>query len=341
MKRKKNAEERKIWKGIGGKRKYLFGGLCCLLAVLCLGICSRIAFHADNDEETSEIPELSGEVSKGNVVLLLDTYDEDGAYLVDYGSQKGDDWLKYYSEGEGLMDELDTVVHEEYHTYSEIGEDGERLYNGDGQSIEVAYTEVFPSQEMADSVPDVFRGARYMVYIAEGDQHLSNVKGAYGILNELGAYSWGMNNAIAMYPYYDRFEDDMDTWGNFISKAENGKLAYAEMKYYLLYYLRYAKKNHPEVYQKILVNEEFRLAYKGIDNRFAKRIADYEADLAEIETKLLQAGYEVEHTDNEFMTADGSGVQLFTDMYSIFFDELEKKPYMSIHRELIGETDED
>ena len=287
------------------------------------------------------MPELSGEVNRDNVMALLNAYDKDGAYLVDYGSKKGDDWLGYYGEGAGLLDSLDTVVHEEYHIYSEIGEDSERLYGGDGRSVEVAYTETFPTREMADSVPRKYHGIRYMAYISEpGGELLANVKGAYGLLNELGAYSWGMDNAVAMYPYYDQSEDNMDTWGNFISKAESNKLAYAEMKYYLLYYLLYAKKNHPEDYQQIIGNEEFRLAYKDIDARFAGLIADYDDDLTEIEAKLQQAGYEVEHTSDEFIVSNAGRVALYTYQYDSFLEEMAKEPYASIHRKLTGETDE-
>ncbi len=330
-----------------GKSRFLLGALVCLLGLAC-----AVAFfykHADegtqglSDQGAPGVPEFFDEVNQENVMALLNAYDKDGAYLVDYGTNEGDDWLAYYIQGEWLVNGLDTVVHEECHIFTDIGGGKERIYEGSEKSIEVPYTDVFESKEMADSVPEECRGRRFETYVSEPkDGHLSNVEGAYGLLNEFNAYSWGMSNVVAMYPYFDRFTDDLDTWGSFISNGASNRLAYAEMKYYLLHYLRYAEENHPDVYRQIMENREFCLAYKDIDSRYAARIAEFEEDLPKVEGKLKQAGHEADCASNngEYFNIDSNGFGLMTGEYNTFLDEISKEPYASIHRKLTGETDE-
>ena len=53
-------------------------------------------------------------------------------------------------------------------------------------------------------------------------------------------------------------------------------MAYAEFKYYILNYLYYAKKHHPDVYKGIVNNKEFCKAYKTLESSYAKLIKEYE-----------------------------------------------------------------
>ena len=324
-----------------GKSRFLLGGLVCLLGLAC----AAAVFYDGgdggtpglSDQETPGVPELSGEVNQDNVMVLLSAYDKDGAHLVGYGTDEGDDWLAYYNEGDRLIDSLNTVVHEECHIFTDVGEEKERIYEGNEKSTEVPYTEVFESKEMVDSVPEQCRGRRFAPYISEAQDGLvSNVEGAYGLLNEFSAYSWGMNNVVAMYPYHERFADDTDTWGSFISNGASNRLAYAEMKYYLLHYLRYAKENYPDIYRQIMENKEFCLAYKDIDSRYAASIAEFEDDLPKIEEKLKQAGHEADHLSDagEYFRIDSNGLGLMTSEYNTFLEKMAKEPYASIHRKL-------
>lgn len=339
VKRQKGDEEKRT----AGKKHFLgMASVVCLLAAVGVAVCVKGVFRMGNGKGASGMPEFSDEVNQENVMVLLNAYDEDGAYLVDYGTNAGDDWLAYYYTRNHLLASLDTVVHEECHVFTDAGEGKERIYEGDGKSVEVPYTEVYESREMADSVPERCRGTRFSTYISEPkDGLLANVEGAYGLLNEFNAYSWGMNNVVAMYPYRDGFADDIDTWDNFFISGASNRIAYAEMKYYLLHYLRYAKKNYPDVYRQIAGNEAFRLAYKDIDDRYAAQVADFEECLAEVEDKLRQAGYEIVWRNEDHVVIGSKQYALMTSEYNTFLDEMAKKPYVSIQNELTGEASEE
>ncbi len=289
--------------------------------------------------DAREIPDLNADVSEYNVLSLLHAYDKNGAKLVEYGRKNGTNWIGYYSNGDRLIDSLDTVVHEEFHDYSVVGAEDERMYMGKNKSILVPYTKIYRSKEMTRSVPERCRTSRFSTYISEPIPNLaSNVQGVYGLLNEFAAYRWGMNNNIAMFGYYDRFEDNMTTWGRFVADGVSNRLAYAEFKYYILHYLYYAKQHHPSVYRQIMDNDEFKRAYRGTEGEFAKTIWTFEDKLRQVQARLEANGYNVNFTEKSFIVTNasgaGSGLSLLHDEYSTLVQEMEKGRYQTIHKAL-------
>ena len=303
-----------------------------LVASLLLG-----SFYFECD--SASIPGLDAPVNEYNVLVLLNTYDRDGARLVNYGYKHGTNWISYYSSDDRLIDSLDTVVHEEFHDYSVVGLDDERMYMGKNKSIIVPYTPIFRSKEMTRSVPVRCRTSRFSTYISQPIPNLaSNVQGAYGMLNEFLAYRWGLNNNLAMFSYYDRFPDNMTTWGRFVADGVSNRLAYAEFKYYILHYLYYAKRHHPRVYRQIMANEKFRKAYAKGERDFAKSIRNFELCLGAVQQKLQLQGYNVIFTEEAFIVTNklgvGSGLSLLNDEYSTLIEEMEKTKYKSIQKAL-------
>ena len=306
---------------------------------LLLLLCLTIGLIPAGQMRAASIPTLYAAITKDNVMTLLNTYDKNGAYLVDYGTKIGRNWLGYYSSGERLIDSIDTVVHEEDHDFSVVGTDKMRMYIGGKKSVTVPFTKIFRTKQMTRTVPTRCRTSRFQTYISQPSANLaSNIQGVYGLMNEFNAYCWGMNDNVALFPYHDRFADDLDTWGTFIANGASNRLAYAEFKYYILHYLYYAKKYHPAIYRKIVTNQKFRLAYKKTESQFAKQIRAYEKDLSNIKTKIEAAGYNVDYTDEYFVVTNsygaGSGMGLLTDEYSVLIEELQKSPYRSIQKTL-------
>ena len=244
----------------------------------------------------------------------------------------------YFSPDDPTEDTLDTVSHEAFHEYAIPsswfgGQESERIYIGNKKSVKVKFTDVFPSKEMAKSVPKRCRtstyhynsGDRFKVYIVDtsGNQR-SDVDGVYGLLNEFGGYCWGMNTNNSLYAYRDRYDDSYETWASFISEGESDRLAYAEFKYYILHYMYYAKKHHPAIYRKIMANTQFRKAYRLTESRFAKEISDYDKKLNEV-TKKLKKGANINLTKDKL---------ILRKQYNVMTKEVKKKQYADIQKAL-------
>ena len=101
----------------------------------------------------------NAEINEENILEMLDTYDPDGAYIIHFSLDEGNDILTWFDNSEKIIDGVGTAVHEETHRYilqnHLAGE--EEIYIGDGQSVHVTYTEVFDSSEMAAEVSSNFR----------------------------------------------------------------------------------------------------------------------------------------------------------------------------------------
>ena len=284
---------------------------------------------------------LKATANKDTITDLLNQYDAEGAFLVNEGIANGDDISQFYSETDPAVNVTETVVHEECHEYSKVNDEDERLYMGDGESITVPFTEIFHTKKMSGSIPEDCRTFRYDTYVSEpSDGLMANVNGVYGLLNEYCAYSWGMNDNICMFDYFDRFPDTTDTWSTWISLGASNRLAGYEFRYFILHYLYYAKKHAPKVYEGIVANDEFRAAYVQTEERFDDLIAKYEDDLEVIKGKLERKGMNVEYEDHAFfvvtggMKGSGANLDLLYDMCDLLIQEMEKPRYQKIEEAL-------
>lgn len=73
-----------------------------------------------------------------------------------------------------------------------------------------------------------------------------------------------------------------DDWFQYANLGANDRLAYAEFRYYILTYMLYAKDKHPDVYQGIVNNQEFKNAFKSVDNCFSGNIQKFEGTLSDL-----------------------------------------------------------
>lgn len=310
-----------------------------LVAVaLLLTIVAGFLAPAQEAQAAAKIPGLNAKVTQKNVLKILDKYDKDGAYILRKQKQAGDDILTWFDSGR-IYKSIDTAVHEETHGFSHFYAknrwNGYAYFVGNKKSVQVALTDVYPTRKMASSIPKRLRTYRYSAYVAKPTQDLSaDVQGAYGLLNELMAYRAGMNNSVSMYAYYAAQNAGWNVWQQYISNCENGRMAYAEFRYYIAHYLYYAKKHYPKIYRGIIKNKQFCRAYARIESSYRKLIRTYENDLKKLKRRMEKKGYRVEVTDSRIMlyTSDGygSGTMRNTSDYRKLLNELKKRQYKSI-----------
>ena len=242
-----------------------------------------------------ELPSPSAPLTEENIFALLDNLDPDGAWILrasdtDYSNathyvngvkvEAADNFMRYFfsdmgsSFGVAAGKTLSTAVHEECHGFTRLPATynqgkwnyQERIYTGQGKYITVAFTDTFPTEEMSRLLPANLRSSRYNTYVSEGASASANQQGIYGLLNEFAAYCWGMNTALKTFDYVN---------GRSSNSYSNEFVSYAEFRFWILSYMLYARENHPEVYQGILDNDNFRLAFTAIDAEFAQIIQDF------------------------------------------------------------------
>lgn len=236
--------------------------------------------YADSHENITWISNAAvlpdAPLTRDNILALLDDIDPDGAYIVRNSDE--DDLFFWFHGAETIgdgMNSLETAVHEQCHDF--CGTDSgfmyssiqgkylsarERIYTGDGQYIEVTFTDVFPASEMVGTIPDSLKTFRFDTYV-DGDPDMASIQyGIYGLMDEFTAYCWGNHNMVTQVSY--RQDTGLPALPN-----SNEYLAYAEFRYYILHYMLYAKDHYPDVYTNILNNASLRSAFRTIDNKFA------------------------------------------------------------------------
>lgn len=216
--------------------------------------------------------------SSAGVLSLLDYYDPDGAWILRAaaGSHKdAGDFLSYFDSSSSLepIYHVSTAVHEECHlfTASDVKDTRynsvqdiytlalEHIYLGGGCYLDVPLTDVFPSSEIAAGIPEALRTSRFETYVNTDESLVSNTYGIYGLLNEFAAYCWDSNTSWRLREYRH---------SNGWYRESDSFTAYAEFRFFILRYMLYAQEHHPEVYQGILDNDSFRLAFSTLDSIF-------------------------------------------------------------------------
>ena len=291
------------------------------------------------------IPEFDEVLSEESVRSLSGKYDKDGYFLSDYAFNRNDGFfafmqLFYFTPQTPVIQTLPTVVHEAFHKYTRndtgLTVDGKehesmKVYTGNGKGIKVHFTRIFRSKDIAESMPKRCRdtSSRFSLYVEDaGGTMLSDWDGIYGLLNEFGGYCWGMHDNVKLFAYRDRFADTLGTWQGFIEEGESDRLAYAEFKYYILHYLRYAKEHHPAIYKKIMANAKFKKAYTVLEKQFSQDIAQYEKQVGQVRLRIKRAGGNVSEVDK--LTKDTS----VRKSYDVLIKEIGKKTYRDIEGQL-------
>ncbi len=290
------------------KKRTRYGILRTVLSlVLAFSIISGNVLSA---HAAASAPAYNCKKTKSNVLRLLDAYDSDGAYII--RSDKGDDLMLWFYGYNYLGDRMDTAVHETFHSIS-VGYDGDRMYIGGKKSVYVPRTQVFSSTKASQTIPKRLQTFRFETYMTNKKSNImhSVINGPYGLLNEMSAYSWGMNNSIKLYPYFK----ENNKLSPFYISCSNNKNAYAEFTFFILYYLNYAKNHDKKVYNGIMKNAQFKKVYKNTDKRFKSYIQKYD--------KIAKAD-----KYSAYYPKASSGD------YTLLMKEISKSKYQKIYRQL-------
>ena len=214
-------------------------------------------------------------LNRDNILALLDAINPNGAYIIRHSSESSlTSWFGSAATiGDGI-NQLSVAVHEQCHDFcgtpasfrynsitGKYMRANEWIYIGNGKYIDVPLTDVFPSSEMVDTIPESLRTYRFDTYI-NGDPIMGSIQyGVYGMLDEFTAYCWGNENDILQKDFQS--ENGLYIWNS------NSFLAYAEFRYYILHYMLYAKEHYPAVYKGIMGNTQFLQAYSKVESQFA------------------------------------------------------------------------
>ena len=291
-----------------------------------------VDYHFDEttgvlDTEDNQIPEYNAPVNADNVIKLVRTYDPEGYYILQDGFSHGESIDGYASHGSNATS-ADTCVHEMFHTYTwnnfqwEWDSDlQECYYVGDGRNIMVPVPDTFKTEEWSTTLPENLRSIRYNTYVSEGSEVGANQDGAYGLLNELCAYYWGLHDQIQLYDYFMANGANVD----FENAVQNGIQAYAEFRFWTLGYLNYAKTAHPEVYEAFLSNTSYVNTYCLMERKYEHLIND------------AQQKFNVSYGDGYGTHALGSAWR--SDAEALY-EESKKQPYAEVEAALFARTTE-
>lgn len=280
------------------------------------------------------LPAFDDKATAEKVMALLDRYDPDGAFIL----RKADmDFMRWFSFGNRtLLQAVGTAVHEQYHSLSFSGAYSltfgaprkDLYYAGGGILLPAAQTKVYSSKEMIPYIPaDLRNTSRFNTYINTDKEDMASVKeGIYGLMNEFTAYACDTNNAVALYDYYKENAKSAKDWFQYASAGGNGRLAYAEFRYYILTYMLYAKDKHPDVYQGIMGNQEFKNAFARVEKWYTEVVQKYEDTLADLEKRLESAGHDAE-IESDWFRVDNGKTRTYGDDYQKLMNAMGAEKY--------------
>ena len=207
-------------------------------------------------------------------------------------------------------------------------------YIGGTESILVKQTPVFPTREMAASIPARMHTLRFPTYVLASGNLGAQVNGIYGLLDELNAYYHGTKTAFDLLTFYrTEMPQTPETWLAFFTGVNGTYYAYGEFTYYISMYLRHAKANHPAQYREIVANESLKNAYAKIDRNYRDLIAAYVAAKKDILAELARQGYSVSE-DSKLLWIGKNGSRQgrgnFLDVHTRLMDELAKDEHRTM-----------
>lgn len=280
-----------------------------------------------SDEELAEALRLLNDSLTAETVLrILDVCSADCAFFIRDALECGEDVDSWLYSGDNI-DNINTVVHEEFHAYSFRQASGKQaIFTEGGQAVIVPYTDVFESSRMSVLIPESLHTFRFGTYVGEGSGLTSNLDGVYGLLNEFDAYRLGQEAVHALLPLVlrdIRENDNTDRAYEYFAAYSNNRSAYAEFLFFTLRYMLYARENQPEVYDGILANPAYLNAFRFVQTRFEALIALSDGNVEEIVAALNDRGHQAYCTD-EYLYIDRRGRGGTGNDYFVLTAELEK-----------------
>jgi hypothetical protein len=233
-----------------------------------------------------------------------------------FNSDKDDEFAHYVDgpKEEDVIDDYGTVIHELFHGYCNMVNDGQYYFIDEGIKIEVPYTKTYRSKELNTTVRKGQQDSitRYGIYVGAKDElpdqtkvrgvnnHAANEaasiqKGVYGLLEEFSAYYFGTKAMYQLKTYYaQNFKaDDANAWYDFKHGVLGNAIAYHEFSLFMGWYLWLSKEKHPEEYSAIMANKPLRVVYTIMDEKFNSLLENIDKEIVEINKKAAPTAMEI------------------------------------------------
>ena len=262
-----------------------------------------------------------------------------GDYTISTGSA---DFMMYVDSREetDIIHLLNLIVHEMCHDYTSrmipVISKGSILdfrgyfafYIGDKETVLVKKTGTFKTFEMASSFPSDLKTFRFEQYIGtDGDNFGTQVNGIYGLLGEMNAYYHGTKAMMDMIPYFkNSMPRTRKTWEKYLENTGDSLFGCIEQKMFVLRYLLFAEKKHPEIYRDIIANKEFREAYTKIDQNINSLLKRYGENIQEICGILKNNGLDAKISGGALYIGS-SGIESFVSDREKLLRELSGSEY--------------
>ncbi|WP_026998758.1 hypothetical protein [Eisenibacter elegans] len=213
-------------------------------------------------------------------------------------------YMKYAAQAQTtaeLLTVFSTLVHEACHSYNFT-----RLHNRPEQGYFITQgiriprkqTAVFPSLKLnsfvkAETQAQIFR---YANYVGTANKQDAQIHGIYGLLEEFSAYYHGTKAHLELFRWMEQHYgyNDARPWVEYyLGHISSEIYAYEEFRLFMAWYLQYAQQNAPEVYEAIIANQHFKVAFTLLDKLYAHSLADYFELRKRIVQTLQQQGHRV------------------------------------------------
>lgn len=218
------------------------------------------------------------------------------------------EWLKHFQPVQVVLS-CNTMVHETCHGYARrkayaMGARALAVVPSLDKTILVPPTPTFPSREIAQELlPELKNCYRYQGYIdTEQKNHVTQVEGVYGLLNEFNAYLSGNRCALDLIRYLARNpERDGNAWLTHISGLTGTVTAHQEFRGFILGYLLHASRHHKTIYRQIVANQKFKDAYKHLSSAYNTLYREWKTSLPTIIRALNNRGIALKIQDDSVL----------------------------------------
>jgi hypothetical protein len=291
---------------------------------------------------------------KNKTLDLLDAYCPDGSKIVRmcmplYPKISDNEFTTLIdgSDERACLTSINTVVHEENHgantfigrevlkekygKFSDVFYDYDYFYLRDGRFSLMRKTPTFPSIEMVPDFPERLRTFRFDTYINTKETIQSTqIEGIYGLLDEMNSYYQGTKAGFDLLGYYEK-KGKAANWHDYFGGVNSTHYGCLEFRHYILRYLIFAKKHHPDIYRGILDNKTWCGTFLEVDRNVSDLLAAYAGVKPSIFKRLRGYGWEVSEDDNR-LTIQTSTHMNFSNVIELLSDEMKKPEYIGMLR---------
>jgi hypothetical protein len=255
----------------------------------------------------------------------------------------------YFDDGapKDLVDNMATAVHEVYHAYAQDmgyqlqadtrspkGLGAQAVYVG-GAPLLVLFVKTYPAREMDATYPADARTERYATYVSPSQPTQSTQQdGVFGLLDELTAYYHSARTRVDLWPWVrDEAPASEQLLVNYVARFHEMWVPYAELKLFILHYLRHARDHHPDVYRGLVGSEGFRRAFVAVDDAWAALLAEAAALEPTVHAHARRRGLDADLRGGQ-LTFDGRPFTIRDDAYPAVLRHLASPAYQEIEAAL-------